>query len=65
LVESVIEGVPVFACDKGAMSLDVSNDIIDLENPKLYNREQWAYNLAYTQWTREEMVEGLPWKHLT
>tara|TARA_B100001939_G_scaffold148548_1_gene128550 strand:- start:459 stop:1280 length:822 start_codon:yes stop_codon:yes gene_type:complete len=64
LVESVIEGVPVFACDKGAMSLDVSNNIIDLESPVLYNREQWAYNIAYSQWTLNEMYEGDAWWHL-
>ena len=65
LVEAAIEGLPVFACDEGAMSLDISNSIIDLETPKFYNREQWAYNLAYAQWTREEMARGLPWNHLT
>lgn len=29
------------------------------------SRQQWANDLAYCQWTLEEMCEGLPWLHLT
>jgi len=36
----------------------------DIENPKLGNREQLLYDLAYTQWSVDEIKQGLPWDHL-
>jgi len=64
LVEAVIEGVPIFACNDGSMAQGVSNNLVDLDNPRLHDREQWAYNLAYSQWTTREMKKGLTWEHL-
>tara|TARA_Y100001938_G_scaffold103724_1_gene141606 strand:- start:11795 stop:12706 length:912 start_codon:yes stop_codon:yes gene_type:complete len=66
LVEAALAGIPGFAFNKGSMAWTVSNrDLSNLENPNLsFDRNQWAYNLAYTQWTREEMEEGKAWSHL-
>ena len=36
----------------------------DIENPKLGERKQLLYDLAYTQWTKEEIEQGKPWEHL-
>jgi len=64
-VEAVIEGVPVVTCDKGSMVYEIANnDIERVDNPLTPARRAWAYNLAYTQWTRDEMKKGLPWGHL-
>ncbi len=64
-VESVVAGVPVFAFDKGSMVWPICNrDLKDINNPKFPDRTQWANNLAYTQWTLEEMKQGLPQRHL-
>lgn len=64
-VESIIKGIPVYAANMGAMSWEVSNqskDIItELHMP---DRQQWANNIAYCQWTLEEIRNGLAWKHL-
>ena len=50
---------------KGYFVSKFTNDLSNLENPNLsFDRNQWAYNLAYTQWTREEMEEGKAWSHL-
>lgn len=66
LVEAVIEGKPVFAFDEGSMAWDVANkDLGDLEEPKCHQRQQWLRDLAYKQWTMEEMKQGLAWRHLT
>lgn len=65
LVEAAIEGIPVFAFNNGAMTWEIANkNIANIENPKLPPRQQWAANLAYTQWTLDEMKLGLPLKHL-
>ncbi len=64
-VDATIEGIPNFAFDEGSMVWDMVNrDIDDLENPKIPNRRQWANNIAYSQWTLQEMTSGETWKHL-
>lgn len=62
---SVIEGIPVFASDPGSMAWRVANQNLDLiETPILFDRAQWAYNLAYTQWNLQEIDSGMAWDHL-
>lgn len=64
-VESVIEGVPAFSFDPGSMAYEVtSHDISDLRDPYMPDRTQWANNLAYAQWTPDEMRKGETWRHL-
>jgi hypothetical protein len=65
-VDAVLRGVPVFADDAGSMAYPVANkDISQIENPQTPERTQWLSNLAYTQWTPEEMRQGLAWAHLS
>lgn len=52
-VEALIEGRYATAQDKGSMIWGFNGDL-----------EQWASDLAYTQWTLQEMAEGLAWSHL-
>ena len=64
-VEAAIEGVPVFAFDEGSMALPIANtQWSKIENPDTPSRERWLNELAYCQWTPDEMRAGLAWKHL-
>ena len=64
-VDAVIEGVPVFALDRGSMAWHVANTSLQwIDMPRKAPREAWACNLAYAQWNLEEMREGKPWRHL-
>lgn len=64
-VEALIAGKPIFAFDEGAMGYQLANkDLGELENLVYPNRQQWARNLAFAQWTPDEMKQGLAWKHL-
>lgn len=67
-VEAIIEGVPAVACDEGSMAWTVAgHDIRSINSPLVpveSFRQQWANNLAYTQWNINEFHEGLPWQHL-
>jgi len=64
-VEAALNGVPVFVDDIGSMALQVANrKLSNLDNPVMPDRTQWLRNLAYTQWTPQEMREGQAWKHL-
>jgi len=64
-VEAVLNGVPAVHCDEGSMAREVSSfDVPASLNPVMPDRTQWACNLAYTQWTPEEMRRGATWRHL-
>jgi hypothetical protein len=64
-VEALIYGKPVFAFDEGSMAWDIAGrNLADIEEPKRPIRPQWAWDLAYAQWTIAEMAAGLTWKHL-
>ena len=64
-VDSVIAGVPSFAIDPGSMAWPVTkHNLKDIENPLMPDRAQWAYNLAYCQWTYAEIQQGRWWSQL-
>jgi len=64
-VEAVLEGIPAFTFDAGAMAKDVSSQWLqELERPYMPTREAWLNDLAYTQWTIPEFSSGEAWRHL-
>lgn len=66
-VDAAIAGVPVVATDETSMAWAVSARSIEeavAEDYQPPGRERWAAELAYAQWTRDEMRAGLPWRHL-
>ena len=63
-IESVINGVPVFVGD-ASLCYDVGNhSFANVEDPHMPCRIDWANRLAYTEWTTQEIREGLPWSRL-
>jgi len=65
-VEAAIRGLPIFAVDAGSMAYPIANkDVSQIDRPHTPERMQWLNNLAYTQWTPQEMREGLAWSHLS
>lgn len=64
-VDSVIAGVPVVAFDEGCMAWEVCGQKLeDVLNPPKPDRQQWFNNLAYCQWTLDEVESGEAWEHL-
>ncbi len=61
-IEAVLYGVPTVALDRGSMAWEVTSH--DIDGQFLGERKQWAYNLAYRQWTLDELSSGLAWEHL-
>lgn len=63
-VDALMAGVPVF-CEKGVASLFSPLGLESIEKPLMpEGREQWAWNLAWTQWNLQEMREGLAYRYL-
>ena len=64
-IDSILEGVPVITNSEYNFVWPISSHSLeDIENPKCGQREQLLYDLAYAQWSVEEIKEGKPWHHL-
>lgn len=64
---AVLEGIPIFSLDPGSIAYNISNTTLTpelIESPVQHKREQWAYDLAYAQWTADEFETGQAWKQL-
>jgi hypothetical protein len=64
-VEAVRNGIPVFV-GPSSLAWEVGNHSLDtINSPLTPDRSQWLNDLAHTEWTIQEIAEGLPLKHLT
>jgi hypothetical protein len=64
--DAIIAGVPVFTKHGAALPMGLlDTELARIEDPAYPDgREQWAANLAYCQWTLQEMASGKCWKHM-
>ena len=68
-IDAVVNGIPVIAHDEGNFTYDICEKYIDnIENiydslPSVEATQQHLQNLAYHQWSREEMQTGQVWEH--
>lgn len=63
-IDGLIMGIPCFVV-KGAAVPMGSTDIKQIEDPvRPDGREQWLNDLAYTQWSVDEMRSGAAWQGL-
>jgi hypothetical protein len=61
-VEAVLAGVPTVAFDCGSMAWPVTGHAVDeVVTP---DREEWAAQMAWKQWTLDEMRSGECWAHV-
>jgi len=67
-IDSIDNGIPVIAMDQGNFAYDISShypcDINNLKIAGVSDKKQWYNNLSYCQWSNEEILNGLPLKHL-
>lgn len=65
IAETVVEGIPSFCYSKTSMGypLFMANSMDDILNLKFPEREQWLYDMAYTQWYTTELENGVAWNH--
>lgn len=62
---AVINGVPVFT-GPSSLAYDVANtDLAKIEYPDKPNRKQWLNDYAHTEFTIDEITQGIPLKNLT
>ena len=66
-IHSCINGIPAFV-SPSSLAYNVANDIDflhNIEQPLTPDRTQWLNDYAHTEWTIEEIFQGIPHKHLT
>tara|TARA_B110000503_G_scaffold130502_1_gene203977 strand:- start:1698 stop:2567 length:870 start_codon:yes stop_codon:yes gene_type:complete len=64
-IHSVLNGVPAFV-GTSSLAYDVGNtDLSQIENPVMPDRQQWLNDYAHTEWTVQEITQGIPLNHLT
>ena len=66
-IHSILSGVPAFVSTH-SLAYPVANDIDfmhDVEQPMMPDRQQWLNDYAHTEYTIEEISQGLPLKNLT
>ena len=63
--QAVIQGIPVFV-GPDSLAFDVGNtNLACINAPRMPDRTQWLNDIAHTEWTVEEISQGIPHKHLT
>jgi hypothetical protein len=60
--EAAIMGVPSVVLGDAVARPISSTDIASIERPEMGKREQWLHNLAWHQFTEDEMRSGLVWR---
>jgi hypothetical protein len=66
-IHSVLNGVPAFV-GTSSLAYDMGNDIDfmhDIEAPLRPDRQQWLNDYAHTEWTVQEISQGIPLNLLT
>jgi hypothetical protein len=62
-VQAAINGIPVI-CDSSSLAFPVSEQIENINNPTLRDRDEWFLKLCHTEWTVDEISKGLPIQRL-
>ena len=62
-IHAAISGTPVI-CDRSSLAYPVSDAIENIANPTLPDREDWLIKLCHTEWTVDEISQGIPIKRL-
>jgi hypothetical protein len=62
-VQAAIQGVPII-CDSSSLAGELSSKLENIENPILPDRTKWFLKLTHTEWTVDEISQGIPLQRL-
>lgn len=62
-IHAAIAGTPVI-CHESSLAFPVSDTLDNVLNPTLPDRTEWLIKLTHTEWTVEEIIQGIPIKRL-
>ena len=58
-IQAAIQGVPIL-CDQSSLAADLSIKWSELDSPYVPDRTEWFVKLCHTEWTVEEIRQGIP-----
>lgn len=58
--QAILSGIPVFTGPDSLASPVANLNFSTIDNPTMPDRTQWANDIAYTEWTVEEIADGTP-----
>jgi hypothetical protein len=58
-VQAAINGIPIL-CDQSSLAADLSIKWSELDCPYVPDRTEWFVKLCHTEWTVEEIRQGIP-----
>ena len=64
-IRAVINGYPVFTGPTSLAYPVANHNLADIEMPQMFDRQQWLNDIAWTEFTIQDIAQGLPLKHLT
>jgi hypothetical protein len=64
-IHSILNGIPAFTGPSSLAYTVANNDFALIENPIRPDRQQWLNDYAWTEFTVEEIAQGIPLKRLT
>ena len=64
-IHSIINGIPAFTGPESLAYIVANNDYAFIETPLQPERQQWLNDYAWTEYTVDEIANGLPLKRLT
>ncbi len=65
VVGAATEGIPIFVADKAkSQCAEIANDIENIENPTLFDRQRWAERISMFHWKFSELRDGSAWQHM-
>lgn len=62
-IQAAINGTPV-VCHSSSLAYPVSNVFSNMENLKYTDRQSWFLELCHTEWTIDEIKQGIPFDRL-
>jgi hypothetical protein len=65
-VGAAIEGYPIFVTDPSrSQCAEIANlNLLDIENPKLFDRQKWIERISMFHWNFNETKNGECWNHM-
>jgi hypothetical protein len=58
-VAAICEGIPIFIDDSSCVAKAVANmSIKNIENPEMFERDQWLFDLAAAHWNDDDGKTG-------
>lgn len=62
-VQAAIKGIPII-CDSSSLAGEISGKFENIESIQLPDRSQWFLELCHTEWTVDEISQGIPLSRL-